>query len=91
MSKKRFVISLYTDKIHDKEKGEQYYFEDMEDWIKICVLLNEQHEEIEKLKKVENNCDNCKHSKAIHSDVECRKKGFIAWQLLCEDFEEELE
>ena len=46
----RFVISAYTDKIHDTQSNKFYYFEDMEDWYKICVLLNKQNREIDFLK-----------------------------------------
>ena len=58
-------------------------------------ILNELHEENKALKKEnkelekqlwENNCDNCKYSKAIYADVECRKKGLTKWKFDCDEF-----
>ena len=46
MSEKRYRID-YSDKIIDKETGQKYYFEDMEDWKKIVNLLNEYEENLQ--------------------------------------------
>ena len=55
--------------------------------------LNELEKENEELKKqlMENNCDNCKYSKAIYADVECRKKGLTEWKYDCDEFEGDVE
>ena len=49
--------------------------------------------ETEQLKKqlMENNCDNCKYSKAIYADVECRKKGLTEWKYNCDEFKGDVE
>ena len=46
MSEERYRID-YSDKIIDKETGQKYYFEDMEDWKKIVNLLNEYEENLQ--------------------------------------------
>ena len=51
MTDKRFGVSGYTDKLYDRDKGNQYYFEDMADWYKICELLNELNDECIELRE----------------------------------------
>ena len=59
---------------------------------KDCTVLiyhnQDYRKENEQLKTqlMENNCDNCKYSKSIYADVECRKKGLTEWKYNCDEF-----
>ena len=68
--------------------------ENSEKNVKLCInKMNELAEENEKLRTqvMENNCDNCKYSKAIYADVECRKKGLTEWKYNCDEFNGDVE
>ena len=104
---KRFTVDSdgkYWDKIENKYVTIDHLFRLVEslekeneqlkqDATKLIYSNADYRKENEQLKQqlLENNCDNCKHSKAIYVDVECRKKGFIEWRMNCADFKGDVE